>query len=479
MSASFFLVLRDGYTFHPGAAEQPIFRGWYSELWLPRPAEVWAELAGRGGNEDDLVEKAVAAGDVAGAARFAHRLRELIDYGVVLRSVVYDDHPLATLEPQAHGFRWGAESADPDQLYTLSRFAYLRAAGGKTIAESPRSFARVVLHDPLAAAALLALASPGRPADVARRVPGLPVGAVGLLVRLLAAAGLVVPVSGAGLTAEDAPPLFAWEFHDLLFHSRSRVGRHPGPVAATYHHAGRISLPPALKPLPEGERIALCRPDLRELAQSDPPFTTVMERRQSVRSYGPNPLTLAQLGECLFRVGGIRRFSEFQVETPAGPVAMEFAHRPYPNGGAIYELEMYPVVRRCDGLSPGLYHYDAAGHQLTRVSGPTPAVEALLDAAATSAGLPPTAVQVLLVLTSRLDRVAWKYAAMAYALTLKHVGVVYQTLYLTATAMGLAPCGLGAGNSDLFAQAAGTDYYAEPSVGEFLLGGSPISEPAS
>jgi hypothetical protein len=36
--------------------------------------------------------------------------------------------------------------------------------------------------------------------------------------------------------------------------------------------------------------------------------------------------------------------------------------------------------------------------------------------------------------------------------------------------MNLAPCALGNGNSDLFAAAAGTDYYAETSVGEFILG---------
>jgi hypothetical protein len=43
-------------------------------------------------------------------------------------------------------------------------------------------------------------------------------------------------------------------------------------------------------------------------------------------------------------------------------------------------------------------------------------------------------------------------------------------------AMGLAPCALGGGDSDLFARAAGTDYYAETSVGEFLLGSRPLAE---
>jgi len=43
-------------------------------------------------------------------------------------------------------------------------------------------------------------------------------------------------------------------------------------------------------------------------------------------------------------------------------------------------------------------------------------------------------------------------------------------MYLVATAMDLAPCGIGCGDSDLFSRAAGTSYYDETSVGEFLLG---------
>jgi SagB-type dehydrogenase family enzyme len=84
--------------------------------------------------------------------------------------------------------------------------------------------------------------------------------------------------------------------------------------------------------------------------------------------------------------------------------------------------------------------------------------------------------QVLIVLTARFARIMWKYQAMAYAAILKHVGVVYQTMYLVATAMGLAPCALGSGNSDLFAKAAGLDYYAETSVGEFMLGSTPAPD---
>ena len=105
----------------------------------------------------------------------------------------------------------------------------------------------------------------------------------------------------------------------------------------------------------------------------------------------------------------------------------------------------------------------------------TRAVESLLEEAAATARIAPDSLQVLVILTSRFERIAWKYESIAYALTLKHVGVVYQTMYLAATAMNLAPCALGCGDSDLFARAAGTDYYVETSVGEFLLG-SRVSE---
>ena len=101
---------------------------------------------------------------------------------------------------------------------------------------------------------------------------------------------------------------------------------------------------------------------------------------------------------------------------------------------------------------------------------------ALLRDAAESTGTLEDGLQVLLILAARFARVAWKYESIAYALTLKHVGVLYQTMYLTATAMGLAPCAIGGGDADLFARAAGTDYYGETSVGEFLLG-NPLPQP--
>ena len=94
----------------------------------------------------------------------------------------------------------------------------------------------------------------------------------------------------------------------------------------------------------------------------------------------------------------------------------------------------------------------------------------LLQDAAESTSTPLIEIQILVILAARVPRLAWKYESIAYSLILKHVGVIFQSMYLAATAMGLAPCAIGGGDSDRFARATGLDYFTESSVGEFLLG---------
>ena len=109
------------------------------------------------------------------------------------------------------------------------------------------------------------------------------------------------------------------------------------------------------------------------------------------------------------------------------------------------------------------------------VTAPNAATEVLLAGARWSAAQDHDA-DVLITVASRFGRVSWKNARMAYATTLKDVGVLMQTMYLVATAMDLSPCVLGGGDADAFSKAAGTDYYAESSVGEFLLSGPPCDD---
>lgn len=188
----------------------------------------------------------------------------------------------------------------------------------------------------------------------------------------------------------------------------------------------------------------------------------MLEDRRSIREHDDDhPLCLDQVAELLYRCARTRHVGCGQ--------GMEVQSRPYPSGGAMYELELYPVVHNVVGLTPGMYHYDAYAHQLTLVCQPNGATRTLLETARLTTGssrLP----QLLLVISARFGRVMWKYEQMAYSLIIKHVGVLFQTIYLAATAMGLAPCALGAGDVDSFAEATGRDPLVESSVGEFLIG---------
>jgi SagB-type dehydrogenase family enzyme len=338
--------------------------------------------------------------------------------------------------------------------------------------ESPLSHARVVLHDWRGTALAAALVKAHDGLTVATSIPGVSGEETAGFLRLLSGVGMLSQVEEDGRPAEDDHPALAlWEFPDLLFHTRSRQGRHANPHGGTYRFEGRLSPLPAVKPRMSEDVVSLARPDLGQLMTEDMPLTAVLEQRRSVRAYGEKPITAEQLGHFLYRTFRLKRLLPTDKQ--------ELCSRPYPSGGAIYELELYAAVRECNGLAPGLYHYDPAGHQLGKLTERTPLVDGLLRGAWWSNG-GQCVPQVLLVLAARFPRMMWKYQGMAYAAILKHVGVVYQTMYLVATAMGLAPCALGSGNSDVFAQAAGPDYYAETSVGEFMLGSRrPLEEAGS
>lgn len=435
----------------------------------PSFASVLGRLADPGEVEDRLADSILAFDGAGALPGWYFCISRLILRGWIVRTVWDEGQRLAALVPNSPNSSPGLPMIGLDCLFVLSRFASLRRAAGSAVLESPLAHARVVFDDVRAASMVGALATPATPVELAGRVGGLTIDSVTALLGLMAGAGMVDEVGPDGLEADETA-LRTWEFHDLLFHARSRKGRSDAPSGATYRFAGLGEPPPALKPDLPAESIALDRPDLDRLGLDDPPLSKVMEERRSIRDFGTRPIDARQLGEFLYRVARVKGRREVEVETSIGPLTMEFAYRPYPSGGALYELEFYLAIHVCEGLEPGLYHYDGQSHRLGRILGRTPEVERLLDDGAASAGIAPDRIQVLVILSARFPRLAWKYSSIAYALVLKHVGAAYQTMYLAATAMGLGSCALGGGDSDLFAKAAGINYYAETSVGEFLLG---------
>jgi oxazoline/thiazoline dehydrogenase len=429
---------------------------------LPEAVARALEPLAAGGAPLEQVEQVAWEGGLAAAARLHVALDVLTRRGLLLLVVRGPAGELARLEPASVWFSLAPAAPPAGRTWRLSRFAYLRRDGEVMVLESPRVRARVVLA-PQALPLVATLASPLSPRDAAARLPEPERPGALALMELLARAGLVVEAQEDGATQEERDPRLApWEFHDLLFHARSRRAWRGQPSGATYPLVETVASLPAVQP-PSGPVVELPRPDLERLRREDPPLAEVMERRRSIREPGAGPFALAWLGELLYRCARVR-------EVLPG-ARDEVSSRPYPSGGARYPLELYVAARDCLGLEPGLYRYEPAGHRLERRAGMTPAVEQLLDNRPPGPGTP----QVLLTLAARFPRVSWKYQSIAYTLVLKEAGVLLHSLSLAATAMGLSSCILGSADADLFERAAGTDGLTESSVAEMVVG-SPTAQ---
>ncbi|MCF6471839.1 SagB/ThcOx family dehydrogenase [Nonomuraea sp. MG754425] len=364
--------------------------------------------------------------------------------GWLVDTVREDDRDLFDVRPL--GPRRKNEPAEP---LRLSRFAALRRDEDDYLVDSPLATGVIRLHDHrlVASVALTARLREGTAADRA-------------LLDHLGACGLLA-------TAAEADELShaQWSHHELAFHRGSRLRGdlplgQPG-FGGGYWAKGIFDPPPGRHPRWPARGLRLPRPDLAQLRRDDPSLSSVMEDRRSVRAYDETPVTLDELGELLFRTARVRFVGEDE--------GLDVSDRPYPGGGAVYELELYPLVHRVRGLAPGLYYHDPHDHLLVPVPATATSRRWLMRSAVSGMAGDATP-DVLIVMASRFGRLAWKYRAIGYALTLKHVGVLQQSMYLAATAMGLAPCALGVGDSDAFAAATGLDPLEETSVGEFALG---------
>lgn len=410
----------------------------------------------RAGAPADALSTAVATdGDATALAEWYACLDALIAQGGVryeLRRGATICCTLQTVGPHASGVHVAPVRGG---RWRLSRFAHLRPAREGFVLESPRSTCRVQLLHPDALTWLSTLAGLARGQTSAPAPP--------LFLGVLRASGLLVR---GNATAETE--LAGWSFADAVMHWRSRMGRHDEPFGATYPLAGVRAPAAATKPRTGRRGLALPRPALARLMKADTPFTRVLESRRSRRDFGAEPIALESLGEFLFRAARVQR----RIPRRRGPTSYAWTERPSPSGGASHSLELYLAVRHCARLAPGLYHYDPDAHRLEPFANSAHDAAALIAQARDSvpgAGAP----ALLVILASRFERVQWKYESMAYATILKDVGALLQTMYLVATAMGLAPCAVGGGDAERFAQAIGRSYFEESSVGEFLLGTRP------
>ena len=267
-----------------------------------------------------------------------------------------------------------------------------------------------------------------------------------------------------------------WNRQDLSFHQQTR--RHIVDLKAEESLTKPIDrkAPPA-----KHQRIILSTVSLPtpSIDNQKTNFYQVIQQRQSIRAYDSNPVSAEALGNLLWYSMHTR---EEILCDPALPRSYEGLLRPVASAGGLHSIELYLCIHQCIGISPGFYHYDSFEHSLGKISDLNRPCESMLEMAVNTTCRAPQASSVspgygqrpdvLIVMAARYERNASLHSetGLAYALILKDAGSLYQQLYLVATALQLAPCGLSFGSSELFEQASGISSKAECSVGEFMIG---------
>lgn len=137
------------------------------------------------------------------------------------------------------------------------------------------------------------------------------------------------------------------------------------------------------------------------------------------------------------------------------------------SAGALYPLEIYPIVFDVDGLDPGVYHYHVRAHALE-----------VLRAGPQRAGFL-AAMQVqpmchtascIVVITAVLERTLSKYLHRGYRFVMNDCGALLQSLYLTSTALSVPASAWGGFCDDDLARFIGVDGLDEVVAMAFVLG---------
>jgi SagB-type dehydrogenase family enzyme len=260
--------------------------------------------------------------------------------------------------------------------------------------------------------------------------------------------GLAIGAAGglaAGRGLRSPPPIEAGSDVGVIYHQWSK----PGTLDALGTLANWGQAVELYKIHPGAARIAL--PPVPDAGRLDdgPTAARAIATRRSTRTYAPTPMTLDQLSRFLYLTGGIT--SDLHGN----------ARRSAPSSGALYPIELYPVVHRVDGLEPGVYHYDYRNHALellragdyrAQVVEQGIAQEFLGDCG------------VVLFLTMILQRMRPKYQDRSYRYGLLEAGHVGENAYLAATSMGLGACGVGAFMDDAINDMLGVDGVEEAAV---------------
>lgn len=161
-----------------------------------------------------------------------------------------------------------------------------------------------------------------------------------------------------------------------------------------------------------------------------------MTRRRTVRTFDRSKALRAEdVAVLLYYVFGCHGYARLSSEHT-------ILKRTSPSGGSLHPVEAYPLVRNVSGIEPGLYHYSARDHALSRLRDLDPdGLDGMVTEWAAGQAFVASA-PLLVALTARFERNFWKYPdnVKTHSVVLLDAGHLSQTFYLVCSDLGLGAC---------------------------------------
>jgi len=192
---------------------------------------------------------------------------------------------------------------------------------------------------------------------------------------------------------------------------------------------------------PPGPRSLPSAADVRTLpAARQTDFDTLLRRRVTCRNFDvARALPLSLFSTLLARTFGV------QARVQRG--GLVFDKKNSPSGGGLHPTSACLIVQNVEGIAPGLYRYLADSHQLVALPFDAADLPALALEAVSQQDWFANA-HCLVVLVAAFERTFWKYRRhdKGYRVVTLEAGHISQTLYLSATDLGLGAFITGAIN---------------------------------
>ena len=196
-----------------------------------------------------------------------------------------------------------------------------------------------------------------------------------------------------------------------------------------------VPAPPLEKAIPDNATL-IDLPAVDDLSLGTMPLIQAFKKRRSHRVFNDDFFSLEELAYLCWSVAGVHEIGPNHIWTK----------RTSPSGGARHPFETYLVIKRVEGLEPGIYRYSGLRHQLVLVKTGDGYCQYLADNAMQKFVKDSAVVFAWTVVPYRNE---WRYIFTSAREMAMDIGHYCENLYLAAESLGAGTCGVASYEQDI------------------------------